>query len=604
MKTFAFKNRLFLVYSIVIAVVVVLFTVVLLATTMGMNRQTELYHQTELYNKNLDQVENLLWQMDRLASQVISSNEILSSFIPLASDADSGNYFAQNLIDGIRIGSLLSDINGTDKFAARISVFGGGGDYVSTGTLYELPTSIEAALAGGHYDAIMARIAQEGDTGLLIDFHSDTWSGNPNLQLMSLYRVLSSYAPKAYGVVEIQVRTDALAAFPFWHSEGSEYYLVDRQGNIEYPLAGEGNAAQRFPALPMRAPMDSGDVMILEERIDDRSVLLMCARILPSDWLLVRVLPAGALLAPYARNMLLIGLACALLLCCLLLVMYYLASRIAGPLQSFSRRIADVNLNSMQQSISEMEAPYSIAELDTLRRSFHAMLSRLDKSISMEMQAHMRALQSQMNPHFLFNMLSVIIESSEEGGDARTVSMCLKLSAMLRYVADFSIDRATLAEELAHARNYLDLMKDRYEALFTYEIVIDGDVAGVPVPKMIVQPLAENCFSHGFRECKPPWHVRIEAVVSEGRWRLRVIDNGSGIAEETVRMIHQRVEAYRSDMAANYRNLRLGGMGLVNTLLRLSLPQKEQVAFSIENSPERGMIIEVGGSIHDSRADR
>ncbi len=604
MKTFAFKYRLFLIYSVVISLVVILFTAVLYVTTTGMNRQTELYYQTELYKKNLGQIENILRQMDRLASQVVSNNEILGVFIPLASDGNPGNYFDEHLIDGIRINSLLSSINGTDKYASRISVFNRGGDYVSTGTLYETPDAIQEALTGEHYDAVKAKVVRAGSESLVVDFHADTWSRSPTLRLMSLYRALSSYTSTVYGLVEIQVSADAFEEYAFWRNGGTEYFLVNRAGNIVYPFEDAENADRLFSDLSAAFDAGMGDVVMLEKRMDRRDYILMCARVLPSDWLFVRVLPASALLAPSAQSIAFLIGACLALLCCLIATVYYLANRIAKPLQSLSAQIAGVNLQNMQLQAIRTSTPYSIAELDALSRSFHAMLTRLDKSIMMEIQAHMRALQSQMNPHFLFNMLSVIIESSEEKGDDRTVAMCLKLSAMLRYIADYNGDNASFADELQHTKNYLDLMKDRYEDLLEYEIVTQGDLTGITIPKMIIQPLVENCFSHGFRDCKPPWHVRVEAAADGDRWTLRIVDNGSGITEETIRMIHEKVAIYRSDVATNYKTLRLGGMGLVNTLLRLSLSANGQIDFAIANSPDRGTTVEIGGSIHDPRVHR
>ena len=611
MKTFAFKNRLFLVYAAVIAFVVVLFSIVLFTTTTSMNRQTELYHQKEIYKNNLEQIENILRQMDRIASQVVANNEILGSFIPLAAEGISGeisgftqaegnnrNYFDENLIDGIRISSLLSGINGIDKYASRISVYNGNGDYVSTGTLYETPEAIRETLSGPHYETMKARVLQGGS--LVVDIHKDTWSTNPGLELVSLYRALSSYTSAVYGLVEIQVGTGAFEEYTFWQNEEDAYYLVNGAGTVIYPPEGAENAQ----ALSVALDEGQDDVVLLETRMGQRDVVLMCSRVLPADWMFVRVLPEQALLAPYTNNTVVIACVCLVLLCCLLVVTYYLANRIARPLQSLSERFAGVNLQNMQQSTRDMDVSYSIAELDALNRAFHSMLARLDKSISMEIQAHMRALQSQMNPHFLFNMLSVIIESSEEQNDTRTVAMCMKLSAMLRYIADFNGDNASLAEELQHTRNYLDLMKDRYETQFEYEIITEGDVDSVIVPKMIIQPLAENCFSHGFQNTKPPWHIRIEVKEEKDRWNLRVMDNGSGITDETVQAIRQKTETYRSDMATNYKNLRLGGMGLVNTLLRLSFAQNGLIDFSIGNGEERGTIIEIGGSIYDPRAHR
>lgn len=604
MKTFAFKSRLFLTYTAVIAAVVVLFTAALYFITANLNRRTELYHQQEIYRNSLAEVEAILRQMDRLAEQVISNNEILGCFIPLATDSDPSNYFDQNLIDRIRISSLLSSLNGTDNYAARISVFNGQGDYVSTGTLYETPSVVEAVLSGDTYATLSADLLRRGDAALVSGFHHDTWSNHPRLRLLSLRRALASYTGAVYGVVDIQVTADAFAQLGIWQNGISEYALVDAAGNAVYPFVETGDAQAALQALAALLAESDGHTAVLERRIGGQDMILMGTPVAPSDWLFVRLLPASALLAPYANVSVIIAVASLVLLCCLVLVMYYLSSRIAGPLQRMSAAFSGVNLQNIRQAIDDTSLSYSTAELAALSRAFHGMLIRLDRSVAMEIQAHMRALQSQMNPHFLFNMLSVIIESSEEAGDGRTVAMCLKLSAMLRYVADFNGDHATLTDELRHARNYLDLMKDRYEDSFTYEIIADGPLEAVTLPKMVIQPLTENCFAHGFRDVRPPWHVRVAATVAGGRWTLEVIDNGGGITEEAVAAIHEKVEIYRSDVATNYKNLRLGGMGLVNTLLRLSLAQGDRVDFAIAPHEGGGTRIVIGGVCDDSRPDR
>ena len=601
MKTFALKNRLFLIYTAVIAVVVILFSAVLMVTTSNTNKETELYHQQEIYRQNLSDIEGMLWQMDRLATQIISNNEILSCFIPLASKEDRKNYFETDLIDAIRISSLLSSINGTDHYAGRISVFNGNGDYISTGTLYESPDIISDVLRGNFYDTVVEKAKNKE---VMVELHSDIWSFHQELQVVSLYRLLSSYTSTVYGLVDVEISTDTLARFPFWEDGETACLLVNQEGRTVYPFAGDA-AETDFSGLAA-ALQKSGDQIKIEERkIDGQNVIVMGAFVALSDWLFVRILPLDALLAPYAPSLITMLASCIALLCCLVAVMYYVASRIAKPLQMFSQMVANVNLQNMQKSIANMSIPYATAEINALRTSFFAMLTRLDTSISMEMQAHMRALQSQMNPHFLFNMLSVIIESSEESGDERTVSMCMKLSAMLRYMADFNGDFASLADELQHAQNYLDLMQDRYEDLFRFEIYTEGCLEHVMLPKMVIQPLAENCFSHGFKNCRPPWEIEIQVLVSENAWQLVVTDNGTGVTDETIRLIHEKVAVYRLDVATNYKNLRLGGMGLVNTLLRLSLTQREQIDFSIATKPSgRGTVVTIGGGFDDSCVDR
>lgn len=626
MKTFAFKNRLFLTYTAVIIAVVALFGAVLMILTTDINRRTELYHQQELFRNNRAEIETILEQMDRLASQVVSNNEILNAFIPLAMDGDDSNYFTKNLIDAIRISSLLSSINGTDNYAARISLFNGSGDYVSTGTLYETPAIIEETLRQpGFYADMEYRALSSGDERVVQGFHTDTWSNNPNLRLLSLYRPLSSFTANVYGLMDIQVGSNLFDRLTFWQADGrAEYLIVGPEGEILYPfvdiggaqplllslletLAAQGEASVTIEGkLPAAATSDDIPLWrrVLGIEPQQERVLVMGSPLPLSDWTFVRILPERVLLAPYTGNYITTLLACLALLACLLLVINYLAIRITRPLQSLAATIGNINLQNIQQAVEETSVSYATAELNALSQAFNAMLLRLDRSVSMEIQAHMRALQLQMNPHFLYNMLSVIIESSESEGDMRTVAMCLKLSYMLRYIADYSGDNVLLTDELAHAKNYLDLMKDRYEDSFSYEIVSDDGTDRVRVPKVTVQPLAENCFAHGFKKQRPPWHIRIEVSIEEGRWQLRVIDNGSGISPEAAESIRRRVQTYRTDVAANYQSLKLGGMGLVNTLLRLSLSQREAFDYVLETVPTGGTMVCLGGKIDDTCADR
>ncbi|MBE0600568.1 MAG: histidine kinase, partial [Firmicutes bacterium] len=179
-----------------------------------------------------------------------------------------------------------------------------------------------------------------------------------------------------------------------------------------------------------------------------------------------------------------------------------------------------------------------------------------------------------------------------------------KLTDMMRYIADYNSDRVSFEQELQHTRNYLDLMKERYESRFTYRIAADEDTLSILVPKLIVQPLAENCFKHGFAGCRPPWHIDIRLRRLSGGWELTVQDNGAGITKSKITEIHQRIAAFVRDMSANFETLKGEGMGLINSILRLTLLQKTPPGYEIQNLPEGGTIIRIGGEADDTGADR
>ncbi|MGN0162357.1 MAG: sensor histidine kinase, partial [Candidatus Ornithomonoglobus sp.] len=138
-----------------------------------------------------------------------------------------------------------------------------------------------------------------------------------------------------------------------------------------------------------------------------------------------------------------------------------------------------------------------------------------------------------------------------------------------------------------HTRNYLSLMKSRYEDLFEYSVEVDEGLFNIPVPKLFIQPLAENCFIHGFKEKEPPWNIKITTRGSRDLWELVIRDNGSGITDERIAEINKKVEETLSDMRVGD----MGGLGIVNTIVRLKMTHNSNISYDIRN--DNGMIISI-----------
>lgn len=605
MRRFAFKNRLFIAYATLTGAVVLAFAVALILITASINRETELNHQREAVRINRQAIENILWQMDSLASQVMSNNELINRFIPLVSDGDSGNYFSKNLLDFIWASSQLATINVGENRAARISAFNMHGDYVSAGTLYETPAIIEATLGDkAEMERLMALVQGNEKRRLVLGPHDDMWSNNPDVQMITLFRALSStYTSKSYGLLAVQQSLDVLHELEFFRPNGAgQYALLNARGEMIYPqrTMNEGYDAIYLQAAGYQA---AGEITTFRHTLGGVPLIAAITAVEPSDMLLVRVMPESMLDNPYVVSYVMMAVASFLLLLMLLVVVYVMADRISRPLRALSTSIASVNLSHMELNAQRPKIRNTSEEMVALDDAFREMLKRLTQSIGLEMRAYMFALQSQMNPHFLYNMLSVIVESAEADGSPRTVNMCLKLSAMLRYIADYNGDSATLCDEFSHMRNYLDLMKDRYEDSFSFTIEADEGIERICVPKLILQPLTENCFKHGFKDSRPPWHIGVKCEVHGGEWTIRVRDNGRGMTQEEMDTVQKRIETYRANLAANYPTLRMGSMGLVNTVLRLTLLSRKPVRFEIENLSD-GLSIMIGGSFDDTCTDR
>lgn len=572
--------------------VVVAVIALLLFFTRSTNRDLERFHQQEVLAGDMQELSSAFDALDTLSTQVASNTELLNFFIPLLDDGSQDNYFHTHLMDSIRASSLLTTINSTDRRALRISVFNAQGDYISAGTLYETEEDIERTLADADSFATLERRFADGERVIVSGLHDDPWSDNRSVRLFSLIRPLSTaYSARNYGFISVQQSADALYSLSLWErGDGASYVLLNDEGEDVSPAGGVALPDSILSHLP--APGKTA-----EYALDlDGGTTVFALRDAFSGWTLVRMLPTDLLDAPYRQVYLQIVLVSVLLLAILLVVVYLLADRISRPLREFSAGIERISLDNLASDIPLLSSSYT-EELQALDRAFRAMLLKLNQSIGFEMKAYMAALQSQMNPHFLYNMLSAIAESADEDGSPRTVRMCEKLSSMLRYMADYTSEQVSLQEDIANMRDYLDLMKVRYEEHFSYVIETCEALRDQHVPRMTLQPLVENCFQHGFKNKRPPWRIHVRFACENGFWSIEVRDNGCGISAGEIENIHRKIDGYQKNLAATYSELRLGGMGLVNTILRLRLARREAIQFDIRSSEDGGTTVVIGGSL-------
>lgn len=593
-QRFGIKNRLFYSYSALVLLAVFLFCAILFALIWNTGAQIERANQEEIVRNAIRRVESVLGEMDALASQAAANAPLINAFIPLAEDGDTANFFERHVLESIDASSLLATINGSPGKAARISAYNWNGDYVSTGVRYETRARIDATLSDAaqilaQLDAVRAREARP----LVTPPDADPWSDNDESRMFSLIRPLANaYMSAVYGLVAVQQDERALTELGVFGVDGAvTTLLLDENGAALLPQ----NASVDGALLKALSSEPANGIVSTVEFGDSMTAVFGAVEM--SGWRVVRTQPMRELLRPYRGTLWSAAGGGAALLMVLVGVVYLMARRITRPLERFSRSMREVSLSNMALNPAEAELAHAPPEIASLNASFEGMLRRLSESIDLEMKAYRYALQSQMNPHFLFNTLAVVSASARESEDMRVVQMCDKLSAMLRYLFSFEGDTATMRDELAHTANYLELMKMRYEDGFSYTIKSCDAPEDIRVPKLILQPIAENCFQHGFKDVRPPWHIDIRLERTDGNWQVSVADNGRGVTQAEIDEQNARIKRFRSDVASNYPTLRLGGMGLVNTILRLELLRAEPVAYRIERRDVGGTIITLGGKL-------
>ena len=284
------------------------------------------------------------------------------------------------------------------------------------------------------------------------------------------------------------------------------------------------------------------------------------------------------------------------------LVLTVLASGLIS--RRITRPLADI-CDQIEQIDIEQPAPLpvvdsDIREIQTLHTSFSRMQTTLSGHVTkllelqnQEMQSRMLALQAQMNPHFLFNSLQAIQAMADEGMDAEIAEMCQTMASILRYISSDSAQQVPLEKEIRHTRDYLRCMEIRYQGDLACEVDLPEEMDTIPVPKLCVQLLAENAIKFTTTR-RPPYRIRIEGSVSGDGYELRIRDNGPGFEEETKKALMEQMEEIRR--TSTLPSLKINGMGILHVYIRFYLLYGDHFIFSLENNPDGGACVVIGGN--------
>ena len=273
-------------------------------------------------------------------------------------------------------------------------------------------------------------------------------------------------------------------------------------------------------------------------------------------------------------------------------------------LQSIITKTDYENLSRYKLSVAEQQELRQVVEIDNTYKVYEQMLDRLkeskmkaEKMSYLQLRAQLDLMQAQVNPHFIYNVLNIISAKGLLAEDESICDMCDNLSKILRYSTNVKRKEATLREEVDYLRDYLMLLKCRYEDRLDYSISIDRDIWSVIIPKLAIQQIVENAVNHGFSDNVDTLRIEIEAKHFSNGWRIIIQDNGRGIDEEKLGAIKNRLIELNRQLNDCYENVEfeIGGMGIFNTYSRLYLLYKENLKFDINsNGAGTTVIIEVG----------
>lgn len=227
-----------------------------------------------------------------------------------------------------------------------------------------------------------------------------------------------------------------------------------------------------------------------------------------------------------------------------------------------------------------------IEELDEginkMARKISILLENVRQEKEMQHLTELQLIQAQVNPHFLYNTLDTIVWLIEGGMTDDAVEMISSLSIFFRTSLSKGKDIIPLSEEERHTLSYLEIQQYRYRDILEFEINIPKELGGIPVPKLSIQPLAENALYHGIKNRRGKGKILIEGREEEDALVLTVSDNGQGMTPER---LHEVQEAIRTGERA--------GFGLAAVAERIALYYGPGYGMKIFSEEGKGTTVEI-----------
>ncbi len=263
--------------------------------------------------------------------------------------------------------------------------------------------------------------------------------------------------------------------------------------------------------------------------------------------------------------------------------------------QSITRPIRELSVVTDQVARGDLEVRAkgnSGAEVGVLSDSLNTMIDKINELLTQVKEEQIRLrkaefelLQSQINPHFLYNTLDTIIWLAEAGDQKQVVSMVGSLSDFFRASLNQGKEVVSLKEELQHVRSYLEIQQVRYQDILEYEISVPTELETYQIPKITIQPLVENALYHGIKNKRGKGKITVTGEVGQDIYILRITDNGIGMTEERLQQVSEGIRQHKPRENDIY--------GMINVNERIRLGFGEQYGITVESVYMEGSCVTV-----------
>jgi two-component system, sensor histidine kinase YesM len=385
------------------------------------------------------------------------------------------------------------------------------------------------------------------------------------------------------GTIIIYLNMDKLVANILEGSRKSDgEFLIVRKNNIIFP---------KEPSSVFKEAAISIDSQALEsgyqfKKIDKKNYFLVHIKSNYFDWGYLNVIPYNQIFENI--NMVKTFLIIIFILMFVVVTMFGIrfARNITLPLENLVDGMQYVKVGDFKQARKKAltTSAFQDDEVGKLQQNFQTMIQQIDELINENYskqltikETEFKALQAQINPHFLYNTLESINWLAKGNGQSQISKMVEALGFLLRNSISLKQPLITIEEELNVVKNYVVIQKYRFEDRLDFHLQVDLDIVGFYIPKLTLQPLVENAIHYALEPKIDPCKISIYSIVDKETIKLIVEDDGPGMESTFIEKLKKGEVKTRGQ-----------GVGLSNINDRIKLSYGERYGINIESEPNNG----------------
>ncbi|QTH44250.1 sensor histidine kinase [Cohnella sp. LGH] len=545
----------------------------------ALDRQAIGYTEQIIKQMNTDLERTLRDDMQKFSLMVLYNQELLGILEKYSLDSVDK---APDVNERTRIFQYIAGYDFSRSYIKGVQIITNNG-YIFSNVA---PDNIRPALPPGRKEWIERIKLAEGRWVILPRQRSDYLLQQPqdgSVSMASL--ILEPSSAQVIGMIKVDFTDELFTRLSanYQNKQIGNLFVVNDRNELFYRQSGlEASSDEDF--LNASIPKENEATKL---RIGGLDYLTTAGHSSFSGLRIVSFNPVDSLLEetkPLLRSTILFGLLC---LGFAGLLAVFTSYKLTRPLMQLRRKMLLVRQGKLRQTV-EID---SRDELGHLSREFNLMTEEIDRLVNevylislKEKEAQLSALQSQINPHFIYNTLESINMMAIQSSDYRVSDTVHALGQFLRYTVDKYDRLVELREELESVLAYMMIQNNRFGNRL--KLIVDADEAyeRIRVPKLLLQPLVENAIIHGFDDMKREGTIWVSAVRLEEVLLLTVKDDGKGMNEEEMLQLRQSLRTDQPLEASGQRQ----GLALRNIHQRLVLIYGPEYGLDIDGTPGRG----------------